>query len=334
MMEDLWKKISTNPEFVELLRKVRTGELRAKEAAAHIVNEEASEDLVKAVKEYAEQTNTALVRVSPESSGYLDQWGLTEEDLVFQPNPEIPTLMLHPLYQALLLEVIQFDGDVPELRTGVLPAAASPAVPVKTESRNPVQVGAMLKSASKEVKEELKASEDKIVAALGSVASSTALSPQDRSSVVRTLLQQPAETEGYKAGQKAVARTVDPPGVHEMASMSMVKKQELFHHALTSTQGRRSAAPVVASLILRDLSVDGVKLLQEKPKEDPRIREQWTVGIDGWSGEMNPRFSYIDTAARSLARKIRSEINSNSLLYVKPVNTVSESVVGFEVLVF
>lgn len=87
---------------------------------------------------------------------------------IMQPPDGTGLPRLNPLYEGALVERVQFDGDVPELRSGPLPSDATPAVPVDTDARNPVAVGMMLNQASEEVQEELNAArQDAVGDALG-----------------------------------------------------------------------------------------------------------------------------------------------------------------------
>ncbi|MFA6235210.1 MAG: hypothetical protein WC824_13630, partial [Bacteroidota bacterium] len=69
------------------------------------------------------------------------------------PHGGIPRL--NPLYEAQLVERAQFDGDIPELRTGPLPEDVLPAVSVETEAHSPVAIGEMLRIAALDVQEDV-----------------------------------------------------------------------------------------------------------------------------------------------------------------------------------
>ena len=55
---------------------------------------------------------------------------------------------LNPAYEAYLSERLQFDGDIPELRTGPMPESATPAIPVQTDATSPVALGLLLHEAA------------------------------------------------------------------------------------------------------------------------------------------------------------------------------------------
>lgn len=334
-------KIEENPELAQVVRDLRSNAI-SPERAAQAVFRETNKELVAAIEQLAGQVTNVLVFDPEVRKEALSQWGLEEEDLVFQPDPDRPMVMLNPLYQALIMEVLQFDGDLPELRTGPLPEGGTPAVPVKTQARNPVMLGLMLKSASEKVHHQLQEANQKIREALESIASDTALAPQNRSAAIRELVNKPASIPGYAPGQRAQAVAIQNPSMEQMEKLSFSEKQEMFHKALTSTQGRRSAAPVIAKLVMSKFHQEGFSKLTlvSRRSSEPTTKVSWTVSIDGWKSELNPRFSYMDNAAGSLARRALEGIKFQATketrieLMVQPVNTVSESRVGWALSVF
>lgn len=336
--------LESEPSLTVLLRDVQSGAVDPEVAAEEIMGQE-SEEFTAAIKSLAGEVVTALEVDKNARQEVLDKWGVTEEDLIFQPDPDRPTVMLNPLYQALIAEVLQFDGDLPELRTGHLPEGGTPAVPVKTTARSPVVLGAMLKKASEQTHQQLKAADAQLRGALAEAAgmpAESALAKQDKTHEVRRMMNIPASIPGYGPGQKAAMVQVSAPSVQEIRALSFGDKQTLFHKALTSTQGRRSAAPVIGALVLDRLHKAGFAgaSLVTKGKETPAMVAEWTISIDGWKGEVNPRFSYIDNAAASLSRQILEEISGKCSRYthldlcVECVNTVSESRVGWNISVF
>ena len=70
---------------------------------------------------------------------------------------------LNPVYEASIAERAFLDGDVPELRSGPLPEGGTPAVPVKTDSLDPVTIGLLLDIASKKVQRQLERQRDEFV---------------------------------------------------------------------------------------------------------------------------------------------------------------------------
>ena len=134
----------------------------------------------------------------------LDRWGFTDEDLIFQPFEDRPDYkMLHPLLMGMIVELLQYDGDIPELRTGALPAGGSPAVPVKTVARNPVVIGAMLRTASDEVTLELQAATEVRNQKVQKMIETLPEGGKGVSGLVRQETERGVAVQGYAPGQRA-----------------------------------------------------------------------------------------------------------------------------------
>jgi hypothetical protein len=330
-------ELLSHPAIGLVLRDIREGRLDLKHALEEIskvlpVEVDAVE---KILMELFSELKQDLVLYTEDSDNRLQELGLTKEDLIFQPDPDRDTIMLNPMFQALLVEILQFDGDIPELRTGDLPEGATPAVPVHSSSvTNPVLLGEMLKRASSTVHEKLNEARLKILKSINDVSENTALTPYEKKQELARLVNAPVSIPGYEPGKlaKPVTVTVLPM---EVEGLSERDKQDLAHKALTSTQGRRSSVSTIETLVMEELLREGFQGVSVGPVKNPLIRTEWSTSIDGGSREINPKFSYIQVAARSLARQIKNEIAgkagrySHLSLSVRPLNTVSESRVGF-----
>lgn len=332
-----------DPRMADIFERLRSGELD-EQAAMKLVLEAAAENPTwsndmesKALEAFQPMFQVDQMEHMPDRAELLDRWGMEEEDLIYVPG-ENRAPMLHPLVQGMIGELLQYDDDVPELRTGRMPEDAKPAVPVKTKARNPVMIGAMLKQASKEVHAELKQAErDQAFALTEAVENADSL-------VVKEILSGSlaVSVPGYETGKSPALREVSTPDAQQLATLSFKDKQELFTKALTSTQGRKSAVPVIADIVMENLRES--KIVTHwggKPKDDRDQRTaQWTVEIYGTGGEMNPNFAYIDVAARAIARKLTSEylekpiVSNNLALHVRPINMVNERVVGWEAAIY
>jgi hypothetical protein len=335
---------ATDPRMADIFRRLREGDMDEQEAMKEIMSfaaehpewgEGLHEEAIKAFQPVFEQEITAIEHL-PDREEILERWGMTEEDLVYVPD-ENRMPQLHPLVQGMIAERLQFDGDLPELRTGALPEGGTPAVPIKTASRNPVAIGAMLKKASEEVHAQIMLAQAEQQAALGE-----ALESGNALAVQEVIGRPPVKVEGYEAGKAPALRTVEAPTTQELVSMSFKEKQELFTKALTSTQGRKSAVPVIADMVATKLRESQIPVrLGSKPKTGVDQRSaQWTVEILGSQNEMNPNFSYLDIAARSIARQLvvhylKKPLHSDNLaLFVRPINTVEERIVGWEAALY
>jgi hypothetical protein len=332
-----------DPRMAEIFEQMRAGELSEQEAMKLVMehavkNPTWGEEVEsKALEAFQPVYEIDAIEHLPARAEILDRWGMEEEDLIYVPGKNRAP-MLHPLVQGMIGELLQYDGDVPELRTGRLPEDALPAVPVKTRARNPVMIGAMLKQASEEVHAELKQAErDQAKALEAAIESGNSL-------VVKEIVtgSMAVSVPGYEAGKAPALREITTPPAQQLAKLSFKEKQELFTKALTSSQGRKSAAPVIADLVMENLrSSKIVTKLGVRPDKDRDQRTaKWTVEIYGNSDEMNPNFAYIDVAARSIARQLLTEylqkpIVSNDLaLYVRPINQVNERLVGWEAAIY
>jgi hypothetical protein len=332
-----------DPKISEIFAQMRAGELTEQEAM-RLVMEHAVQNPTwgeevesKALEAFQPMYEVDAIEHLPDRADILERWGMEEEDLIYIPG-ENRAPMLHPLVQGMIGELLQFDDDVPELRTGRMPEGVKPAVPVKTKSRNPVMIGAMLKQASEEVLAELQSAErDQAKALEDAIESGNNLAVKEIVTGSMAI-----SVPGYEAGKAPAHRAVAQPPSQDIAKLSFKEKQELFTKALTSTQGRKSAAPVIADLVRDALRQSQIETrMGKKPSEDRDQRTaSWTVEIYGTNGEMNPNFAYIDVAARAIARRLLAELgqkpigSSNLALHVRPINQVNERIVGWEASIY
>jgi len=349
--EECLQQLSTklealDPLLAEILQRAQAGEMDVQEAMGKILarsqnnpewGEAIQREALQAFQPFLEEmAKTPQVLALPDREKFLATWGMSEEDLIYQSG-ENRLPQIHPLLQGLMAERLQYDGDIPELRVGPLPEGGYPAVPVQTLSRNPVQIGAMLQTAREEVTEELTQVHAAQVSEL-----TKAIQEGDVTALVSKWGETVATTEGYSIGQAPALRVVREPDVFALAAMPFAEKQELFTQALTSTQGRKSATPVITDLIREILAPWCLRLGSHRgPGTQPVLAQaRWSVEIFGGKSEMNPSFSYLDVAARALARKLKAELETQQCvpgavtLYVTPINTVEERIVGWEALLY
>jgi hypothetical protein len=331
------------PEIAQILQDARQGLIRQEEAVRRVWTLGSTNDDLRSRVERAlltafevEAQSTDLAHF-PERETALSRWGFTEEDLVFQPFEDRPGYkMLHPLFMGMIVELLQFDGDVPELRTGPLPEGGHAAVPVHTTARDPVVIGAMLKRASQDITDHLRraqAAHDESVAKMLEAVGG----PTPDHGLVRQEFARGVGVEGYEPGRPVALRDVAPPTGAELAAMTFDERQGLAHMTLTSTQGRRSSAPVIADMVLSSLHEAGYTGTQIDDRRGTRslVTAEWTVSIDGGRTERNPNFNFIVVAARSLATKLgrgladRASKLTPMALRVSPINTVADRVVGW-----
>jgi len=209
------------------------------------------------------------------------------------------TRVLNPIFEGALAERLSIDGDIPEMRGGPLMEGMKPAVPVKTSSRNLLEVGFMLERASEEVQGLLLETQP---------LEETALSLFDG-------------IEGYRRGQLPALREVVPPAPLQLLSLSPVRKRELVWKALASTQGRRSLLQPI---------MEGVKerlphLTYEKnpPEEAPVV--SWTLQAFG-PEDLDTDFALIEVVISSLSRQIPEGATHFSL---RATNSISDRIFGW-----
>lgn len=249
---------------------------------------------------------------------------------VNQPAP--PLVMQHangstalnPVVEAALAERTLLDGDVPEFRFGPLPEGGTPAVPVKTTSRNLVQVGLMLEQASQEVVREYRA-------ALTQHAEHAALllDQAEREGQNLALVRQsitsltPTGVEGYAAGAVPTLREVVPPTTGELARLSPSEERRMVWKAISTTQGRRSLAPVIEQAL-----AERFPTIQfgDVPKNQPTDGVSWTVQAFG-AEDLDPKFALVENAVEKFAHALASSEARNAS--VQPVNNPSSRIFGW-----
>ena len=235
--------------------------------------------------------------------------------------------MLNPLVEAAIAELASIDGDVPHMRSGPMPATATPAIPVETTAANPVMVGMMLKDAADKVQEALQlavAERDAQIKAITERA-------QEAGLVVRKE-DLPAPITGvaqYRAGQVPAALVVAQPTAQQVAGLTPTQQREAVHKALATTQGRSSLAPVIASMVRARLGAMGVDAVVGNVSEDG-LSAMWAMNTYA-DDEIHEDFSPVEVAAGSLAAKIKKHLFKKVVFTVVPFNGTSERHFGWGV---
>lgn len=294
----------------------------------------------------------------PELAGILEDVALESfaplrEDTSLEPvepmegipammEPEVGLPKLNPLYAAALAEKVQFDGDVPECRTGPMVEGMTPAVPVDTVARNPVVVGDMLKRASQDVAENQRALRDEVAVLLANpdaaevvyreAAQQIAL--QEDQKALQILESSVVELDGYRRGAVPALREVAAPTGAQLARFTPEEAAEAAWKALSTTQGRRTALRALREMVQGDLMDSGldVQVSTDPPRRGAEVlaHTTWSVDISG-EKTLQANFSYVDTAAGALARGLRDEYAGclPVLLEITTVDTVDVRRVGW-----
>jgi hypothetical protein len=331
MAEALQKLLDTiteeSPEMRQVLDQAKAGEITPEQAMEAMLEiAQANESLAGAIQAAAGRQ----LRPLKEAEG----GELTLNDL-FDPGVGLPKL--NPLYEAALIERAQYDGDMPELRTGPMPTKATPAVSVDTDARNPVALGAMLTDASEQVAEQVKeARKDH----LGNVARIAEGIPLDQVTADMQASKELAEWGSGKTDAAVYRRAEVPASVKVKrpsgAALAVLGPEERKANAwkfLSTTQGRRTAVPTVAALVqenLRNAHLD-VEVGSFEPGESA-AQYLWSITI-GERGTTQSAFSYIDVAARAITRGLLREVeldfSERFILMVKPHNNLPDREVGW-----
>lgn len=262
----------------------------------------------------------------------------------------------HALHLAAISERLQFDGDIPELRTGPMPDGASPAVEVESEARSLAVLGAMLATASEEVAREIEAYREKVhrdaengsnLPARADLQEAVARglrhllpegNPVHQARVLSALVGREVQPDelvtwdppSYRRQTRPPARRVDAPSGAELARMSPAQRARNAWQALSTTQGRRSAAPTVAALVEDRLRQRGYEITRRATGVSAGV--SWTCSIDDGAPSTQPGFSFVDTAAAALATKImqrHAPDDGPHVLSVSTVDSLAEREVGW-----
>lgn len=296
--------------------------------------------------EVVKQMTDAVLAIAPELQGVIDDLrsrAASEEEAMLlllqwcEDNPAMveqmtakflntnlavpdqqPKRIESPLPQMLVAERAQFDGDVPEFRTGPLTGNAMPAIPVQTNSRSPVQIGMMLEAVSQEVKQEslrLTSEWQKLVE--GSTGTDLMVSDQ------------PPDPASYPAG-KAAEMVV----VTEKPSTLMLTPEQRQKYAwgmISTSQGRRSALSQLSEMIEALLQEAG---LECKTREFDPNRRVGVVAHSAWQylltgrADLQPQFSFVEVAAKTIADDLIAK-GAKGWLEVVPIDTVDLRKVGW-----
>jgi len=321
VLADLVKLVAEDPELGRRIEEAARTEFQP-------LQTETAEDI--------EESITALRNLKDRQQALRDL-NFEEEDLVFHPEGTgLP--QLHPLVMGYIIERLQFDDDIPELRTGSLPVGAPPAVPVESAVRDPAVLGAQLEKASQEVREELDGAQRekmKELEALEPELQEAALVPQGKEKFL-AVAEGRVGVPGYRAGHRAALRKVE---LDDQAIVHMTEdlRQKYAHKALTSTQGRRSAVPVIGALVQRELVQKGYKVTLDGPEtllEEPIAEASWALSMEAAVAESQGHFSFIDNAAKVLSmhldRTLAEEGVLQILLHIEPINEIAKRRVGWE----
>lgn len=296
------------PEAREALQKAQRGELTVDQAVAGIVKAIQESGQLEAFTQAADEA--AIAR--PTEAGGLRS-PLMEDGRGKQ--------RLNPVLEAAIAERAALDGDVPELRSGPLPAEGRPAVPVLTQSLNPVVVGAMLESASNQVLAHM----NRALEAHQAEFQALILAGEQKPA-----LPVPTGVPGYVAGEVPALMMVTEPAP---VSIPAHKAQEYAYRALSTTQGRVSLAGPIAARIQQLLEDDWGTLvsLSGEPAPAGRVSHTWTM--QAWGQEdFSASFNFGEVAAKALVSALAPQLERHEeplCLRVEPFNGIADRRFGW-----
>jgi len=251
---------------------------------------------------------------------------------------------LNPLYEAALIERAQFDEDIPELRTGPMPAGAKPAVSVDTDARNPVALGQMLREASDQVGKKVAERRQKHLEAVSRIAEGLPLDNivgdleklaedvKDKGALVAAQGSAATDPAVYRRGKTPAPVKVARPKGSALALLSPEDRRKNAWKFLSTTQGRRTAVGTITALVLEQLQDAGLDVEPGRVEDkEGSTKYLWSVQL-GEEGATQSSFSFIDVAARALGHGLLRQIEGTAdsfILMVEPHNNLADHEVGW-----
>lgn len=321
------------PEAGAVIKKLRAGEIEEQEALIELLRLTSDADLMREMKLAASKLFSDGPTAKPtyelaESKGSTTAlW-----------SPKEGVTQLNPLHEAAIAERAQFDGDVPEARRGAFKEGMTPAIPVDTDTMNPMALGAELEAASDEILEEIESEKTEQLRYLESVSREASLGDEAALVVLAEGLPEPVSgVERYRAGEKPQPLTVQKKEGTALLDLSNEDRKRYAFKGYSTTQGRRSALTPLEKAVKNALADKGVEIdVQKGSFEDPEtlVSAAWTMPL-GHEGSTQPNFSYLATAARSLANHLAKAVEEhgmpdNPVLQLATVDAIAERVVGWK----
>lgn len=344
----------TLPEVKELADQIEAGKMNQAEAMVKLIAM-SSDPRVSEVLRNTVEAFLPKISETVQKSAELE---------LFQPNPK-RRARLNPLYMREIAERLQFDSDIPELRTGYLAPGTKPQVPVDTDAVNPVAIGMMLESASEHVLEEMEkhledmeTQSEQVTLALDDLDDpdpitdmATLDSQHDNPFVAAQLINQrkdvgliratnlsSSDPEIYKRGRlPAPIKTVTPSGA-DLSLLSEDKRKKMAWRFISTTAGRRTGSPIILKLMLKEFKRLGVSIQAApgQPIEGEFLALcDWAISVADGSGTLQSNFSPITVAAKALSRQLVEKIAPENrgdkfLVWVNTLDTIADREVGWE----
>ena len=328
-------KISEDfPEIREILDKAQRGELSEEQALGEMMiftqkNPTIANKIAEIFMENAQETT----ELEDEDEIFLmaKQGGkeIADKKSVFNTvwedrSDQGKRARFNPQYESYLVERLQFDKDIPELRTLPMSKDTIPAVDVVATSPNLAVVGDQLKRASSQVREEQDTLEEEYTKQLSDKLESGTEITKVSTELDRSQIPQP---KGYESGKLPVARKISEMGSDELICLSEDIRRENIWEVISTTQGRRSMSEVLAQIIKEKLGDHNIKVKID-PNGTGKVMSMahWTMTIKG-AKELQDNFSFVETCAYSLAynlvRNMKEDYDPN-IEYSLHITTINE----------
>lgn len=232
------------------------------------------------------------------------------------PKIDLSTHNANPIFRAAIAERASIDGDVPEFRDPSEPLPVEgfrPAVPVVTDSLNPIMVGLMLERASREIEARFQIARD--------TAEQTALALSQPANL-------PVSVQGYVAGEIPEPMVVEPPPASILADVPPDRARYFAWLSFATTQGRRSLAPSIQAELERRLGVSAGTYKRSTQHADIR----WVMTVFG-PDDMLPDFSPVEAAVSYFESVLKTRFEHTGPLpfVVIPVSNIPERQFGWVV---
>jgi len=334
LIEDMNKILIAFPEGKETLRRLQNGEISMEQGVAELINLIRSKELLPEIERVAQEVSSLV-------PGYeLNPDILEKASRPVSMKTSTGLSQLNPVYEASIAERAFLDGDVPELRSGPLPEGGTPAVPVKTDSLDPVTIGLLLDIASKKVQRQLERQRDEFVLIqerLIHVATEEArIQKLDEKTAIeiakKNLPSVPTGIPGYQAGEVPLLMELEPVQLIDL-DLPLGRRQLLAYRALSTTQGRRSLVIPIWNELRNALEAGGLKIENEPSKPGREsLRASWIMTV--WGPEdISDNFSFAKLAASSMAMEFLFEREKFAdkilVLEVLPYNGIAERQFGW-----
>lgn len=243
-------------------------------------------------------------------------------NLLQQQENRMP--QLNPLLQAALGERLQFDKDIPELRTQFLPPdKVTPAIPVRTTSLDLTQITLELEKASNKTKlimeKRFKELEQKVENG------SLPVKIEETTDLVK-FYSDYVEPSVYKTGH--LAKLVSP---QKVSLLEEKVTPSALDNSIFSSQGRKSACYSLTHHLKEFFKEKNFSVVEKKldVKEDFLI--EWKFDF---YGGLNPKFSLLQNVLQQFKKKVQSLGLQSFTFYVADNSILEDRVFSFALYVW